>query len=265
VSTAKNDVNFHPPDPDDVPRIAVTIGFGRVSGRHETKFHQHRKAQLLYSSYGVMRCEAAQGLWLVPPQCAVWIPSGTRHNVKHVETVSGYCLFVEPDALPTMPKLCCTISISPLLRELLARCAGMPVLYPVKGPEARLVSIVLDELAIAPVEKLHLPMPTNPRLRRIAEMMMAEPSNWAKVSLWAENIGMSERSLNRHFRQEIGMSLGRWRQQLRIILGLQMLSQGESVKYIANKLGYEDASSFITMFGKVLGASPARYMTQRVS
>jgi AraC-like DNA-binding protein len=100
----------------------------------------------------------------------------------------------------------------------------LPILYPLKGREGRLVSIVLDELSIAPVEKLHLPMPTDLRLRRIADMMMADPSNWAKVSRWAENIGMSERSLNRHFRQEIGMSLGRWRQQMRIILAIQTLS-----------------------------------------
>jgi AraC-like DNA-binding protein len=252
-------------DPDGVPRTVVAVGFGLDASTPETKFHQHRKAQLLYSSYGVMKCEAAQGLWMVPPQCAVWIPSDTRHNVKSVEPVAGYCLFVEPDALPAMPKLCRTISVSPLLRELMVRCAEIPVLYPLKGREARLVTIILDELSTAPVEKLHLPMPTDLRLRKIAEKMTAEPSNWAKVSRWAEDIGMSERSLNRHFGQDVGMSLGRWRQQLRIILALQMLSQRKSVKFIANELGYEDASSFVTMFRKMLGTSPARYMTQRVS
>lgn len=212
-----------------------------------------------------MKCEASQGLWVVSPQCAVWIPPDTRHNVKSLEAVSGSCLFVDPDALPTMPKLCCTISVSPLLRELLTRSADFPVLYPLRGREARIVSIILDELLIAPVEKLHLPMPTDLRLRRIADMMMAEPSHWAKVSRWAKDIGMSERSLSRHFRQQIGMSFGRWRQQLRIILALQMLSQGKSVKFIADALGYDDASSFVTMFRKILGISPARYMTQRVS
>jgi AraC-like DNA-binding protein len=254
-----------PVDPDGVPRTVVTTSFGFTSGAQETEFHEHRKAQLLYSRYGVMKCEAEQGLWMVPPQCAVWIPPNTRHNVKSVKPVSGYCLFVEPDALPSMPRLCSTISVSPLLRELLVRCVDFPILYPLKGREARLVSIVLDELSIAPVEKLHLPMPTDLSLRRLADMMMADASNWAKVSRWAENIGMSERSLNRHFRQEIGMSLGRWRQQMRIILAIQMLSQKKSVKFIADELGYEDASSFVTMFRKILGTSPARYMTQRVS
>ena len=265
MTTPKKTVRRFPLDPDEVPRTVVMFGFDRVSGTHETKFHKHCKAQLLYSSYGVMKCEAAQGLWMVPPQTAVWIPPGTRHNVRSVETVSGYCLFLEPRSVPTMPKLCCTISVSSLLRELLARCAKIPVLYPVKGPEARLVSVILDELAIAPAEKLHLPMPITPSLRQIADKMMSAPANWSKVSQWAEDVGMSERSLNRHFRQEIGMSLGRWRQQLRIILALQMLSQGKSVKCIANDLGYEDASSFVTMFGKMTGTSPGRYMSHRIT
>ena len=59
------------------------------------------------------------------------------------------------------------------------------------------------------------------------------------------------------------MSFGRWRQQLHIILALQWLSEGASVQSVAIDLGYERASSFVLMFRKALGTSPARYMTQR--
>jgi len=64
--------------------------------------------------------------------------------------------------------------------------------------------------------------------------------------------------------RETGMSFGRWRQQFHIILALQWLSQGASVQSVATGLGYESASSFVVMFRKALGASPARYMTQRL-
>ena len=63
--------------------------------------------------------------------------------------------------------------------------------------------------------------------------------------------------------RETGMSFGRWRQQLHIILALQWLSQGSSVQSVATGLGYESASSFVVMFRKALGSSPARYITQR--
>jgi AraC-like DNA-binding protein len=69
--------------------------------------------------------------------------------------------------------------------------------------------------------------------------------------------------LNRLLVQETGLSFGRWRHQLHVILAIQSLSRGASVKNVASDLGYESASSFVTMFRKVLAKSPARYMAER--
>lgn len=253
-------------DPDSVPRPIFAVGADTVTGPGgmEIGSHRHRKAQLLYVARGVLKCEISRGLWIVPPQCAVWIPCGFLHRVKGVGTIEVYCLFVKPASAPTMPDTCCTVSVSPLLRELLLRCSGFPALYPIRGAESHLVTVLLDELAAAPVEKLHLPMPSDGDLRRIADRMTADPSDRATVDEWAKRIGVSERTLRRLVVQETGMSFSRWRQQLHIILALQWLSQGASVQSVATDLGYESASSFVVMFRKALGTSPARYMAQRL-
>jgi AraC-like DNA-binding protein/quercetin dioxygenase-like cupin family protein len=254
-------------DPDLVPRPVMAVGASIVTGPGgmEAEAHHHRKAQLMYMARGVLTCEVSHGLWIVPPQCAVWIPGGTQHSVKGVGAIEVYCLFVEPASAPTLPDACCTVSVSPLMRELLLRCARFPTLYPVKGAESRVVTVLLDELAAAPVEKLHLPMPSDLGLRKIADGMTADPTDRATVQEWAKRIGVSERTLSRLVLQETGMSFGRWRQQLHIILALQWLSQGASVQSVATDLGYESASSFVVMFRKALGSSPARYLTQRLS
>ncbi|HEY4308759.1 MAG TPA: helix-turn-helix transcriptional regulator [Pirellulales bacterium] len=254
-------------DPDLAPRPVMTVGATIVTGTAgmEVDAHRHRKAQLIYMARGVLKCEVSHGLWIVPPQCALWIPGGTRHSVKGVGILEFYFLFVEPALAPTLPDACCTVSVSPLMRELLLRCARLPTLYPVKGAESRLVTVLLDELAAAPVEKLHLPMPADGGLRRIADGMTADPSDRATVHEWAKRIGVSERTLRRLVLEETGMSFGRWRQQLHIILALQWLSQGASVQSVATDLGYESASSFVVMFRKALGTSPARYMTYRLA
>jgi len=253
-------------DPDSVPRPVLAVGATLITDTDgmEMEVHHHRKAQLIYMARGVLTCEVSRGLWIVPPQCAVWIPGGTSHSVKGVGAIDVYCLFVEPASAPTLPDACCTVSVSPLLRELLLRCAGFPTMYPARGAESRLVKVLLDELAAAPVEKLHLPMPSDGGLRRIADAMAADPSDRATVDAWAKRIGVSERTLSRLVLQETGMSFGRWRQQIHIILALQWLSQGASVQSVATDLGYESASSFVVMFRKALGASPARYMAQRL-
>ncbi len=67
--------------------------------------------------------------------------------------------------------------VTPLLRELLTRAAQLPLLYDEGEANTRLLSVLLDELTIAKVEDLHLPMPSDARLRRIVDMMIASPAD----------------------------------------------------------------------------------------
>ncbi|MBJ9673083.1 AraC family transcriptional regulator [Burkholderia gladioli] len=252
-------------DVDNVPRPVVALSAMTVTKDWEHAKHRHRRAQLLYSVRGILNCEIEDGVWIVPPQCAVWIPGDLPHAARGSGETECHCLFVEPDAAPDLPKSCCTISVSPLLHELLLKVAGFPELYPLGSREDRLIAVLLDELAMAPVEDLHLPMPRDPRLRRLAEMLLADPTDKASKGDWATRIGMSERSMSRLLMHEIGMSFGRWRRQLHVILALQRLTKGESVQTVALELGYENASGFVTMFRKAVGKPPARYLADRTT
>lgn len=254
-----------PRDVDSVSRPVVALSATSVKKDWENARHQHRKAQLIYSVRGILNCEIEDGVWIVPPQCAIWIPGDLPHAARGAGETECYCLFVEPDATPDLPKDCCTISVSPLLRELLLRAAGFPELYPLGGREDRLIAALLDELVEAPVEDLHLPMPRDARLRRLAQMMLADPTDKTSKADWAIRIGMSERSMSRLLLHEIGMSFGRWRRQLHVILALQRMTKGESVQTVALELGYENASGFVTMFRKAMGKPPARYLSDRLN
>ncbi|WP_325342390.1 helix-turn-helix domain-containing protein [Xylophilus sp.] len=140
-----------------------------------------------------------------------------------------------------------------------------PVLYDLSGAEGRLISTLLDELGSAPVEDLHLPMPRDVRLRKLAEMLLADPTDKTSKREWAVRIGISERSMSRLLMQEIGMSFGRWRRQLHVILALQRLTKGDSVQTVALELGYENASGFVTMFRKAVGKPPGRYLQEKTN
>ncbi|NWA24539.1 helix-turn-helix transcriptional regulator [Pseudomonas gingeri] len=250
---------------DQVPRPVYALNASLVSEGWEHAKHQHRKAQLLYSVRGILNCEVEDGVWIVPPQCAVWIPGGMLHASRSSGETECYCLFIEPEAVDNLPKFCCTIAVSPLLRELILRTASLPQLYAEQGRDARLVATLLDELCAAPVEDLRLAMPRDRRLRQLAQRLLAEPSAKVPMSEWATRIGMSERSMSRLLLQETGVSFGRWRRQLHIILSLRRLTQGESVQSVALDLGYESSSGFVTMFRKAVGKPPARYLLERVT
>lgn len=262
ANTANKDT-FAKWDVDSISRPVVALSASMVSKNWEQASHQHRKAQLLYSVRGILNCEIEDGVWIVPPQCAVWIPGGLSHATRGSGETECYCLFVEPDAAPDLPRGCCTIGVSPLLRELLLKAAGFSANAVTGAREERLIATLLDELSAAPVQDLHLPMPRDTRLRRLAEMLLADPAVKISVHDWATRIGMSERSMSRLLLQEIGMSFGRWRRQLHVILSLQRMTKGESVQTVALELGYEGPSGFITMFRKTVGKPPVQYLSAR--
>ncbi|QIG78567.1 AraC family transcriptional regulator [Stakelama tenebrarum] len=253
-------------DPDDVPRSVITYGFvSRDFVGIELEPHRHAKSQIMLVQRGALSCEVEGGLWVVPPRSAVWIPGGTLHSIRMTGALEGYNAFIAPDMDARLPAACCAVAVTPLLRELLLRTANLPLFYEEGGANSRLMAVLLDELAVAKVEDLHLPMPTDPRLRKIIDLMMASPADRGTLDAWADKAGLSARTLGRLISRETGMSFGRWRQQLGVILAVKWLAGGASIQQVAADLGYESVPSFVTMFRKVLGTSPGRYMAERHS
>lgn len=245
-------------------RTAVTIGVETETAVWELESHAHEKAQLMLSLCGVGTCEAEGGIWLVPPQSALFVPGGTKHRVATAGKIEGYAVFIDPGKAHLLPSKTTAIEVNPLLRELIIRSAQFPADYEQGGAEARVTALLMDEIAAAPAGGLHLPMPADPRLRSIFQDLMAKPARRGTVESWAKRAAMSERTLARAIAAETGMSFGRWRQQLNLMLALQWMAAGATVEQAALDLGYENAGSFITMFRKALGATPARYAAERL-
>ena len=248
-------------DPDALDRPVVTLRVDTREKENELPMHSHRKGQLVLALRGGVTCEVATGLWMVPPRCGVWIPGGMPHSNRATANASICFLYVDSSAA-ALPATCCTLSITPLLHELIQRLASVPPLYP-EGPVTRLVTVLLDELMQMQTEQLHLPVTSHSKLRLIADALMENPADRCTVAEWSERVAVSERTSTRLVLSETGMTFGRWRQQLHIIVALQRLSSGASVQAVSGDLGYKSVSAFITMFKKALGKPPARYLADR--
>ncbi len=249
--------------PGDVPRAVFAVGPEVVTAEIGHPPHHHRKAQMIYTAEGMVTCEVAKGMWMVPPKSALWVPGGMEHSMRPFGEVNVYILLIDPELVPSLPRECCTVTVSPLLSELLKEIARLPILYDETEATERLIHFMLDQLVVAPVERLHLPMPGDPRLQWIARALLDDPADRATIGQWAKRVGMSERSLFRLVPLETGMSFGRWRQQFQIMFALERMAEGHAVQAVAYDLGYESASAFITMFKKVLGQPPAQFLASR--
>lgn len=242
-------------DVDQIVAPAAAVRVEVIHSRTEIPQHRHRKGQLVFALAGGVTCRIPNGLWMVPPHCAVWIPGGLEHSNIATANARLFFVYLEPGATK-LPDRCCTLSISPLLRELIVELADGEN---ADEDEQLLVQVLLSQLPLMPVQRLHLPVSAEPRLTIITNALAADPADRATLGVWAGRVAMSESSLARLVVRETGLTFGRWRQQLHLMIAIRELSTGASIQQVSAELGYASVASFITMFKKALGTSPARY------
>ncbi len=250
-------------DPDETDRPAVASRLQVAEHDAEIPLHEHRKGQLILALHGAVTCEVANALWIVPPQCGVWIPGGMPHSNRATANARLCYLFVEPGVVD-LPAQCVTLAISPMLREMILHLADAPLDYPHGSHTDRLARVLLDELVQMPAEHLSLLVSHHPKVRALAAALSADPADRSTISQWAVRLALGERTLSRLIERETGLSFGRWRQQLHLLIAIRELAAGAPVQRVSETLGYESVTAFITMFKKALGLSPARYFAVRL-
>lgn len=222
--------------------------------------HWHEGAQLIYAVSGVMELSCADGLWLISPQQALWMPPRLRHRLRARGPVSLRSLYLrDPACPPGLPAVPASLGVTPLLRELLCRACSLPPAAAWSARERRLLQVLLDEIAWAQACPLRLPMPRDPRLQRLCLGLLAQPGDPRGLEQWGRQVGASSRTLARLFQAELGMGFMLWRQQARVFAALPRLSAGEPVTRVAAELGYETAGAFSAAFRKLMGCAPRDY------
>jgi AraC-like DNA-binding protein len=99
----------------------------------------------------------------------------------------------------------------------------------------------------APGTAFVLPLPQDPRLKRIAQALIEKPGSEGTIDWWCDFAGLSRRSMTRQFRAQTGLSFGDWRRRLRLISAVARTTDGEPLARVAASLGYRDLSAFRAM------------------
>lgn len=256
------------------------------SMRADTHFepHSHPWAQLAYCATGIVQVTAAQSgvagadeiTYILPPSRAVWIAPGAQHHITVLEAAEFRTLYIHAGATLAGWQDCRMIVVSALLRETIqaldtpskqapetdhpaALAAGKP-------REQLLMALVLDEINRAATQQLGVPMPHldsgDKRLRALCEAVLREPSQRATLAEWAADIGASERTAARLFREELGLSYQQWRQQAVLAHALPLLARGQSISAVAAATGYASGSAFSAMFKTAMGQSPSHFQNK---
>lgn len=244
----------------------------RVRSRHlpaDAHFepHRHGWAQLAYCATGILQVGAAdpgsasgEVTYIVPPSRAVWIAPRALHSVHVLEDAEFRTLYIDASVAPPGWDGCRVLVVSPLLRELVPAldAPGLP-----RPREALLTALVLDELRGAATQPLGVPLPPqqtgDKRLRALCEAVLRAPAERATLAQWAAEVGASERTMARLFREQLGTSYQQWRQQAVLAHALPLLARGQPIGQVAAAAGYASESAFTAMFKAAMGQPPSRF------
>ena len=244
---------------DHVPRPIIAIGNNYPAG-HRIAPHQHRRGQLISGASGLIVLATPEGTWVMPPQRGMWIPPATAHHVRMVGAVSMQSLYVEPDAVPSMPTHCQVVGISPFMRSLITEALDLPLEYEPGSRAAAIMGLIQREMPQLPVLPLSLQYPTHGPLAERCRRFVERPSIHETINDWSTELGMSRRAFTRLFRRETGLSFLAWRQQACLLCAMPRLASGEAVTTVAIDLGYENPAAFTLMFKRAFGSPPLTYL-----
>jgi len=188
----------------DIRSYAVELSIA-----HKIHKHSHNWHQLIYASRGVMTVNTSSGSWVVPSRRAVWVPAGIEHEVEMSASVSVRTLYLRPGLSEVLPKNCCVVNVSPLLRELILRTVEIGMLNRNVASHKHLIDVILDQFLALPTVPLNLPMPADIRAVRIAEIVRENPGDAKSLDHLAKRTGASKRTIERLFQTETEMSFGK--------------------------------------------------------
>jgi hypothetical protein len=110
-----------------------------------------------------MLVRTASGAWMVPAHQAIWIPAGVSHSITMLSEVATRSVYLESEAAVGIAMQCQVVGISPLLRQLLIEAVDLPSEYDPAGRAGKIMSLLVDEIRLAPVLPLSLPVPADRR------------------------------------------------------------------------------------------------------
>lgn len=239
---------------DDIDVLATDYPRGHAIG-----LHAHDAAQLVFARSGVMRVTTADGVRVVPPARALYMPARMPHSIHCTTALAMRSVYMVRGAGRDLSAECAVLNVTPLMREIVIRLVEGPA-----SPRQRrlLAALLMEEMTAVHHVPLHLPEPESDALRRIGEALRADPADRRVLEDWARETGMSRRTLARRFLAETGMGFSAWRRQLRFLRAVERLGEGAPVTEVAFDAGYDSPSAFISAFRRTLGVTPRRYFAE---
>jgi AraC-like DNA-binding protein len=216
--------------------------------------------QVIYASRGTVRLTTEASTWVLPSLRAAWVPAGVDHRCRVTAGTRMRTLYVHR-SVGLLAAETIVVDLTRFARELVTHLVATAPWVADDPLTSSYLDVLRSVLQAANVVPLALPWPSGDAAALVAGLLEADPGSQQSVAELARSVGVSRRTLERRFVDSVGMTVGQWRQQLRLVVGLERLAEGRPVGRVAVDLGYSTQSAFGAMFKAHLGCSPGTYFT----
>ncbi len=234
----------------------------RMAAGYIDDFHSHPWHQIVFPVKGLLQSNIGDTCAIVPHNGMLYIPSNTVHKSVAVSDTVFLAVYLNPDKFiqySDRPKSC---KVSSFMKELLLTLFDAPTLSQSESNVSNLLTVLRDQIEMAHSYEIPLLMPKDKRLLSIFSQLKQQPDLPYTLKEWAPKVGASERTLSRLCSKEFSQSFARWRQNIRLVLSLQMLDTDMSIQTIATSLGYSSDSAYTYAFKKTFNQTPSSYRRQ---
>jgi AraC-like DNA-binding protein len=223
-------------------------------------WHAHQRHQLIYAFSGTLRLEAENGIYLLPPQRAAWVPAGVSHRTT-LRSVISASVFFAPAQAAEQARIR-IIPADPVLREMVRYALRWP---PDRGPDDELAISFFKTLELLCREwrqaesEFRLPAAKSGQITAAMGYTLAN-LEVATLEGAARAASLSPRQFRRRFQAESSIGWRQFHHQARMLRAMELLVAPQaSVTEVAFAIGFNSLSAFAKSFARFSGQSPNEY------
>ena len=213
----------------------------------------------IMTMHGTLKLHIEKQILSLSPNRSVLIRSSLDYQMTGEKSSPILCLSLD-DKLLSLSEPFRLIDISPLFREILLEINRLGGLSRGSQREKSLTELLLHEIENKSDGSISIPLPSDERALKVYRLIVEDKHFDLSLDELSVKVGASKRTLERIFKNEVGMTFSKWRQLLRLQYSLALLDKGGTIANVSGEVGYGSSSAFIHSFKEYFGYPPGRYI-----
>ena len=222
-------------------------------------WHAHPWHQVVFPLTGLLQTNIDTKSFIVPHNGLLYIPANTTHRSIAVTNTQFLAVYLNPNCFIDYREKLKSCLVTPFLKALILLLFDENVTKNTQKILTNLLTVLRDQIELAKNFDIPILIPRDKRLLTIFTQLQIQPDLALTLAQWATKVGASERTLSRICAKEFNQSFSLWRQNVRLVLSLQLLSKNMPILEIAMDLGYKSDSSYIYAFKRLFLQTPNKY------